>query len=217
VIYIFDICDTLYKSNTTFEFIDFYLVETHQKRKSVLLKQIRWKYSPVFLLLFLLGKITKTDCHKSAALQLLKGEKLENLENLATSFVLKELSLVSIRETHKILQDAKKSNATIFLVSSTIEPVAKAIAGQLEVNYLSSEIEVSQGLFIGKLKTDITGKKEKVLNKYIGQNEYTVVTDNFSDYNLVKSATQKHVVLYKPKHASYWKALNPNFIYPEKC
>lgn len=217
MIYIFDICDTLYQSNTTFDFIDFYLAETRQSAKRVFLKSVRWKYSPVFLLLLLLGRITKSDWHKTVSLLLLKGEKAENLDRYANSFFDKVLNSKCITATHQILQEAKLAGNKIYLVSSTIEPVAKAIAVRLGVEFFSSELKLESGIFTGMLANDITGQKEKVLKQFLGEISYSVVTDNISDYKLVAAAEHKYVVIQNQKHIKNWKALNPVLIFPNQC
>ena len=48
-IVVFDICDTLYYSNTTFDFIHFALAELKKTTELIAFTLLTKKYSPVFL------------------------------------------------------------------------------------------------------------------------------------------------------------------------
>lgn len=216
MIYVFDICDTLYFSNTTFDFIDFYLKRSGKRFKSLLLAWIRYKYSPLFIGLYLLSKISGKDIPKYFALKLLKGSSPEELENAAKVFYQEYLTDHQIANTHQILQEAQRQNSQVILLSSTLDPVARIIAKNLGVEVRSSELELKNGLVTGKLASDITGKKHHLLKVDSGSSGYTVVTDNFSDHELVKGAAKRYVVIHDKKAESHWEPLNPAFIYPQR-
>lgn len=216
MIYVFDICDTLYFSNTTFDFIDFYLKKSGSSFKSFVLGLIRNKYSPLFIVLYLLSKISGKDLPKYFALKLLKGSSTEELENVAKVFYQEYLTERRIFITHEILQEAQSQNFQVILLSSTLDPVARVIAENLHVDFESSELEQKDDFFTGRLKSDITGKKHHLLKENSGSAGYTVVTDNFTDYELVKGATNRYVVIHDKKAESHWEPLNPAFIYPQR-
>lgn len=211
--YIFDVCDTLYYSNTTFDFIKFVFKKKNSKFKLFLFNIYTYKYSPLFILFFLMQKVNNIDYSKLACLNLMQGYTKSRLEQYANQFYKEHLVKNKITETHILLEKAIFENQNICLVSASIDPVVKAIALQLNICYKSSELKYENEVFTGKLSKELKGKKQEkisVLNS--GDEDLIVVTDNFSDRALMEKATKCYAVIYKPEDLEYWKDLNPNYI-----
>lgn len=211
---VFDICDTLYRSNTTFDFIRFVLNKQQQAWKALLLKLYTTKYSPLFVLFYVLQKMLKQDVCKAQSLKLLKGLSKASLDQLAEQFRTDYLSQRAIADTHQMLQQFKASETTIVLLSASIDPVVRAIAQAFDVAFFCSELAYQDEVFTGQLAFEMTGKKQDKLAAFGADDKtvLTVVTDNFTDKPLMRLAQHRHAVVYSDEGRHYWQELAPHFI-----
>jgi phosphoserine phosphatase len=206
---IFDVCNTLYKSNTTFDYIKYVLKKENQIFKLYYFYLLNNKYSPIFTFLFIINKIAKKDFNKSISLKLLKGFTKIKLEKYAEKFYTEYLVTTEINETKKILSDAIIEHNKVILLSSSIEPVVKTIANNLNVSYFSTTLNFNNNVFTGEIKHDLTGKKHNCLPLNI-ISESTVVTDNFTDYKILQLAAKKIIVVNSKADMGKWKSLLNN-------
>lgn len=214
-LFVFDICDTLFYSNTTFDFIRFVLEKKKMTASLLWFRHYTQKSSPLFLALAVLQKLTKKDWPKKLCLQLLKGISKQELYQLGEDFEQKYLSSRTIAQTHVMLDELRKAGKTVVLISASIDPVVAAIAKALAVEFRCSELEYSlSGAFTGNLAYEMTGQKLNALQKMLNHQKagFAVATDNFSDRSLVEAAGKRYVVVYNEKALHFWKDLNPNFI-----
>lgn len=187
---ILDLCGTLYDSNTTMEFIKF----IHPKRY-ILIR------NPFFRIL---GKISHSlgfDLIRFCCIKTLSGYKKETLLKIAEEFFEKKLKHQKIDFTHIKLNEFKKQNQEIMILSATIDPIAEVVAKRLEVKFLSSKLEYNyDNKCTGKLKKDLLGRKHLHINKNIE----TIITDNKDDLEIIK-LSQKSIIISKPKDISFWE------------
>jgi phosphoserine phosphatase len=206
-----DVCDTLYRSNTTFDFIRF-VAAKRGGFSGVRLWVISSNQSPLFYLLILLNKVTGRDWPRQLALRFLRGMSSEELEKEATQFY--QQYLVP-RANQEIFEYIKKPGVTAILLSSSINPVIKAIAHANSLSYLCSELELKDGKATGQLQIDMTGRKHEVAKKLMAERAILsvgVITDNYSDWELVKLADERLVVVASEAQKNFWKPLSPHFI-----
>ncbi|PTO86898.1 hypothetical protein CWN98_12565 [Vibrio splendidus] len=191
---IFDICGTLFFSNTTFDFIVFF----HKKKKNTL----KWLYS--LLLTSFLGKILNRLSIlnvRNTLLWSLKGESRSCLIKVANDFYDEKLIYKKNYKAFCIL-DLQLEQTNVILSSASIEPVVYIIANRLGVDYYASELEYDGNwCFAGVFMNDNLGVKDKAVSIFKVK---TVVTDNLSDVNLCLRA-ENVVVFSKKKNANYWK------------
>lgn len=211
---VFDICDTLYRSNTTFDFIRFALNKQQKLWKVLLLRLYTTKYSPLFILYYLLQKITKKDVCKARSLRLLKGTSKPILDALAEQFRIEYLSQKKVAETHQMLQAFKAKQVPIVFLSASIDPVVRALAKAFEVDFFCSELAYQDHTFTGGVAFEMTGKKQDKLTAFgvDGQTVLTVITDNFTDKALMRLAQHRYAVIYSEEDRAYWGELSPHFI-----
>ena len=203
--YLFDICDTLYYSNTTFDFISFFLKRENPSNLEKF-NRISKRKTAIFILRYSILKLFKLDLFRIKAVTFLKGYSKEKLSDGVSAFYNEYLVKKEIGQTMNILKN--NLNKTI-LVSSSLDIIVNEIAKNLKVKkFFSSELEFENEICNGRLKLDITGKKYK----YFKNANYIVYTDNYSDYSLVKNATIKNVIVHKYTAKLFWKKLAPNFI-----
>ena len=85
---IFDVCWTMYKSNTTFDFIKYvYKVECINSFKLIFLNSLIVKFS-----ILLLGKLVGRDIYRELFVKLLKGFSKERLQKTSEKYFMLHLS-----------------------------------------------------------------------------------------------------------------------------
>lgn len=207
--FLVDICDTLFRSNTTFDFIK-YVVRSHVGKRFAF-AMITARYSPLFWILALTSRLTKKDIHRRWALLLLRKHSKSELEAAAAQFYDEYLSK---RKNPIVWSVLAQEAAKVILVSSTLEPVAEVIARNNNFGFRASTLsyEPTSGLFSGSLRGDLTGKKHQLVQELVAKGSYGVITDNFSDRELLKGATKRMVVINRPSHYARWKGVDAVFI-----
>jgi phosphoserine phosphatase len=206
-IYIFDVCGTLYHSNTTYDFLEYYFR-----------KKDKFKYCLIRVLLSLPGKVIFVTLSKmgikvgvrSFLIGLLKHENAYEVERFAILFVSDELNSKRFLKTQSILKKAQEENRRVVLVSASLEPVILAIADELGVKeYFSSILEKSEeGIYSGKLVQDLKGQKLMTIKKNfdIQAGEFFVYTDNLDDIALIE-LSKKAYVISKKRNLKKWESL----------
>lgn len=207
-----DIDDSLIRSNTTFDFLAY--IAKSSRGKQWRLGLLTHPASPLFLVLTALGRITGQDLIRNAALRILNGLENNYVEKMAFTFYengLKEKINPEVWNRMNKYQDALRC-----LASSTLQPVAHAIASSLGVAYRASELEEINGRLTGRLAVDLTGQKERVaieLKREHPVAKLVVITDNRSDRNLVAMADERIVVIRRESDKSFWSDLQPSYIH----
>ena len=84
---VFDVCDTLYASNTSFEFLDYYFADN---TRYIQFRKFS-KALPGKLLNYPLYRVLKYDGVKIFATSFLKGENIHQVDLAAKEFVYKQL------------------------------------------------------------------------------------------------------------------------------
>lgn len=197
--YLFDVCHTLYNSNTTMDFIDFF--HYINKTKVWCLPSFFFKRKIIKMVNALFFKVTKRDLIRFFAVSKLKGYSKRELYKSAQMFI---SSLPKIPEVHKILEDAKKKGQKIMLASASLDFIVQAIANELSVEVLcASKMEWKNNICQGRIKEDMLGRKNLFIPMSILNNSI-VVTDNLTDCNLIKHANHSYVVA-KPRRLKLWK------------
>lgn len=191
---IFDICGTLYSSNTTMDFCEFRCEKKLIKFILILSKSFLGKVVNKILI-----KFFKFDFIRKMHIKTLVDLKKEKIENDAIRFVKFFLKSKKNNEVHKLLDNFIKKN--IILVSATIDPVAKAISEELGgLSYISTTLEYSENRSTGRIKNDLLGNKQ--LHFKDDQVNF-IVTDNKSDLKLCQKAT-KVMIVSKSKNLNFW-------------
>jgi len=217
-VFVFDVCDTLFYSNTTFDFLRFVLAQRGSTGKQTVLKLVSKKWSPAFIGLVAMQKVLGGDPVKAVALRLLAGLSRAELYELGRRFVAEFLPSRRIARTHELLASLAPTATRVVLLSASLDPVIAALAEALGgVEFVSSQLEYdAQGICTGRLVHELTGKKPDALRDLlVSQNEplrLAVATDNFTDHGLVSQAAVRYVVVHNAAAKQFWQELNPQFI-----
>jgi len=193
---VFDVCGTLTKTNNTSDFIAF-----------VLRRDDRFRYA-LFLflrvcagLLHRLGirRLFKRDLIRDRQIAFLRGYSCARLQERSKQYVdgLSTKGLLN-RGILEALAQEKKQGKAVWLVSSAIDPPIVEIAKRLQVaNYYSSELETRDGHYTGRLKTDLLGDKQTVLERMavpVDLRSSSVYSDNPEDAAFMARFGTRHVV-----------------------
>jgi phosphoserine phosphatase len=143
---ILDVCGTLYKGNSTDDFIWF----TAKQKFKVIDYIIYFILARVFLALYT-KKIRKAKKRHLIAL-FFKGMKEKEMRVLSEDFF--SLYYLERCSLGKISQYLDKYTSTI-LVSASIDPPISMLAQYLKYDFYSSILEVSNGYYTGSFVSDI--------------------------------------------------------------
>ena len=202
---LFDICGTIYQSNTTFDFLEY----TFSNRQSFKLYKgiyhtYLWK-----VLNKTLRQLFTYDLTRVIALKFLKGYKrdelIEKVEEYYDSFLKPRKNVAITNVIQKINEDRE---TRIILLSATIDVVAEVIASRLGLQeYYSTILEYQNGKCTGTIKKDLLGKKlTLVKNLDIESLISSFYTDDFSDVPVLDIAKEKNIVVY-PKYKKRWEKI----------
>lgn len=204
-LYVFDICGTIFKSNTTFDFLTFWLTPRSKYYSSFdkLRKTFIWK---------VINKITRTYLHvditRIIALRFLKGysrlQLLEGADMFYETYLIKHLNDYVVGKLKELYVNP---SCNVLVASATIDVVAEVIARKMQIKkWYSSELCYLDGICQGKLSKDLLGKKIDLVQEIQNLTIDAVFTDDFSDIPLLKEASQKNIVVY-PKTDKKWKKI----------
>lgn len=206
----FDVCDTLYRSNTTFDFLQ-YFFQKKAPEKLNSLKQIGSRKTLQYWARAIKFRVFNSDPYKRAAIQLLAEFPVSEVNDEAANFVKEQLSTCAIAETNALLlQEIKKGNHPI-LISNSIEPVVKAIAEQYNLKYFATTLQIIDDRYTGRIEVDLMGIKHQCLTEY-QDHKIAVVTDNRSDRKLIEMANKPYVVIHQERDKAFWSPIAPTFI-----
>lgn len=192
-----DLCGTLVKENTTFDFFNKKVLP----RKSFFLRLL-WRSKLIQLVtkLFSICKI-KCDLTKIICLYIMRGYSEAELKYLANSYI-DSLSWRSdiLNKIEKIVQYGYKP----VIVSASLPFLVEAVSNHLMIaTYVSSTMEFKNGSFTGRLLTDLQGNKVDVLANYNAEKSI-FITDNLDDV-LCKSVVNYFIAVTDVENLLYWK------------
>ena len=212
-IVIFDVCNTIYDSNTTFDFIAYVLHRQHPLRYEYF-KWLTRQWSPLFWLALILCKVLNKDIIRIRCVKLLRGISKAELNEWAEKFYNQHLLKRQVPEVCRLLTKAKQSNE-VWLFSNSIEPVVQVIAYHLDAKYEATQIEYDMHEnFTGNIVLDLAGRKQEIFEQRFGKDVQLkmMCSDNKSDADILKCAERPFVVIYKKADKKFWRKLNPTFI-----
>ena len=190
-IVIVDICGTLFHSNTTFDFLDFYLKSKKYQRFRKISQNILIK-----ILNSILFYLFRLDVIRWYAILHLNGANLKELNTYMNYFY---DSILKYKINHSVLLKINElaKEKQLVLVSATLDFIALTISQKLNIPlFFSTELKYDNfGTCKGKIEKDLLGNKLYLLKRYFLDKKYdTVITDNFSDKTLFLQNTINYVV-----------------------
>jgi phosphoserine phosphatase len=214
---VIDVCDTLYFSNTTHDFIDF--VARHERSNHRLLYVLlNSRVSPLRYALIGLSVFTGWDYLRTFNIGMLKGRRRDEVQDLAERFVRECLNDRKVPVTHRIVDDYRSARkGRIVLCSSSIEPVVAAVAKELAVDgYVCTTLELSDGIYTGLVADEVYHDKLNDLGRAgISSPIDLAISDNLSDLKLLKSAKTCFAIAHSDQKREFWKKHQVELIDPK--
>ncbi|MFW5968591.1 MAG: HAD family hydrolase [Persicimonas sp.] len=209
-----DVCDTLYRSNTTADFVRYVVERRGSVWRRAAYAAVMRRWSPVFLGSAVLYKAARVDVGRRLLIGLLRGFEREELEELGASFVDEVLGARRVEETHRRVEEALERGDRVLLASASVDAVVDAVAEKLGVEAVSSQLDYDDdGRCTGRLAFYAKGRKLAPVRERLEDGmQLTVMTDNVSDRGLLEAAHEPIVVLRRPEHRSRWEGLEAEFI-----
>ena len=202
-IVVFDVCGTLYNSNTTFDFLDYHFAGN---KKYKIFKKLRNNFL-IKAVNHVINKYFHIDWIRKVAIDFLKGVSVEEIALSAEKFVANELQTKKLNQTHELFNQYRGDGYKVILMSASLDFIIKEIHKQLDADdYYSTQLQVINNKYTGRVVIDQTSKKAHTLKQaYTTISDLVVVSDNLSDYTLVDMASQKHIICWKQKHHDFWQ------------
>lgn len=201
---IVDVCWTMYRSNTTFDFISFVV----KRQKNFNLSFFLLNTFAVKLLLIALGRIFKKDYYRYCYIRLLKGYHYDELAKYVDQFYQEFLISRKIEFTFNLL-DGFVDKTDVILCSASLDIIVEKVANDFGVKYFASHLAFKNNFCLGLLESDLLFSKHELFSD---TEIDCVITDNLSDYNLVKRA-KNPIILSNKKNVIFWEERNINVNY----
>ncbi|GAA3948337.1 HAD-IB family phosphatase [Chitinophaga oryziterrae] len=207
---VIDICGTLFDSNTTFDFIKWYLHRQNKNRDRLfsLMRMLPVKALNKCSIQFL-----KLDVVRIILIRLLNGLDKVFLKEEAKAFYQEFLLSRKRSEILSIVETLREQGYDLILVSATLDFIAEEIAEKLNIRqFFSTTLYYKDGICSGKIKEDLLGRKEIILTSIMKQyKEVLTITDNKSDLSLINQSSHSYIISLR-KDVHYWEQrLKENF------
>jgi HAD superfamily phosphoserine phosphatase-like hydrolase len=203
---VFDLCDTLYYSNTTHDFIDFFIARSSSPLKKLRFHLMNNQLSPLRYATIAFGVLAKRDLFKEFNVSMLGGSSEEQVLREAAAFVSEFLPERKIDRTHELIRECSAAGLRVVLCSSSIEPVVKAVAEKLGFpTYIATTLETADGRYTGRIAEEMSGKKLAAIAERLGAARIEcAVSDNASDLDLLLAAKRGVAVAHSDRKRSFW-------------
>ena len=201
-ILVVDLCNTIYKSNTTQDFFS-YVFKSDERYKKIKRKNSNIGFKIVNKLS---NKILKYDMSRALITKILKDKTDIEIENLVSNFINEFLEQKKITGVHDLISDYKNKGYKVIIMSASYGFIVKAVVEKLSLDgYISSEAEIIDKKFTGKVSSDILYTKFKVFkSKYVDYTNLIMITDNETDYDFVKKTDKSYIVINN-NNKMFWK------------
>ncbi|KJE27992.1 HAD phosphoserine phosphatase-like hydrolase, IB family protein [Geobacillus kaustophilus] len=206
---LFDVCGTIFHSNTTFDFLEYYLKNNktfrvfNKIRKSIILKITN----------HLIYKLTKIDLMRLIATRFLNGSSLEDIQKASKEFVKILVKYKLNKQIYDLIVQYKNAGYHIVLFSGSYSFIVEEVMKLINADaFYASSLKIKDNVVTGKYDKDILLKKKEIFKKeYKQYSDLVVVTDNKTDLDLIEIAT-KGFIVSKKKNKNFWLSKKLNHI-----
>jgi len=203
---VFDVCNTLYYSNTTLDYIEFFLKKNKAYPKLFLFYFINKKTSPFFWIFLVVEKFFAKNLIRNLSIGLLRRISKKQIYDFGKRFVNEFLPAKTIPQVHDMLHQAISAKAEVRLISDSLDPVINPLAKNFGLDYMAGEMEFRDELFTGRLKPFVD--KLTIIDKMreaINYKRLTAISDNKSDRQLLETADLGYAIIHKKRDINFWQ------------
>jgi len=200
---IIDICGTLYDSNTTFDFLDFCIKSRSYLFFRRLSKTLMWRAFNKACM-----SLMRSDVTRALAVGHLRGLSEETLKHEADTFYNDVLVHLERKKVLQKVRDYLSEGCRVVLVSATLDFIAKTIAEKIGIQEVyATELNYEEGICMGSIRTDLlSGKYEYLMSMGFKTPFDVTITDDFSDWKLLKESVESMVVS-RHEQVARWQQL----------
>jgi phosphoserine phosphatase len=206
MIWVFDLCGTLYRENTTFAFVESVDGAGLDWRRAYVRRR---RFPPLRVFNRVLSTAGLDVCRVLAA-RMHQGAQRGSLE-ASTRAILP--GLTPVPTTHRLLEACRQRGDTLVLATASFDFIAKPIGETLGFRHVvSTELAWdAQGRCLGSIDRDLLGRKWAAIEPLVRGEAFEVVTDNLDDIDLVRRASRAHVISRR-RDAGYWASVRADVI-----
>ncbi len=183
-----DLCGTIVKENTTFDFLyKFGYINKNSVR---------------YILLRLLYKIIRVDLIRKHAINSIAGVGYDILIKQSREYI----SMCSINsQVMTLINEYRRNGYEIIIVSASLDFIVSGFAEMLNVDqYHGTELEYIDKICTGIIVNDLLDAKEKVVRVPSCKDHYVMISDNFGDMNVMRGMSESIPVVYNYKQKKFW-------------
>lgn len=215
-LFVADVCGTLVRDDTTLGLLAHHFSQQPKRQwRLQFLRLMTERLSPFRLAVGLLERITGKHILKHVLVRMLNNDTVHSLESSAKSYAQWLLAERTVTSVWDVLTPAIQEHRVV-LASASLQPVVSALAEQLGIKYVASELESQKGILTGRYKHDLTGLKIQALSDLIGtdlkKQKYHAISDNLTDRELLDGAQKAFVVLHHELHRKRWTGLSATYL-----
>ncbi len=214
--FVVDVCGTLVQEDTTLGLLRYHFNRCEDGAfRSALLSWLTARGSPLRWGFVVLEKATGRHYLKHLLVRLLAGVQASVLDESGRAYVDSLLNSKRVQPVWDRLSRVGQLDH-IILASASLEPVVRALAEAMGARYVSSKLEVRDGVLTGRYVEDLTGHKESAIVRKYGQgalaSPFAAFSDNISDRPLLAKACYACVVLHRESHRARWANLSADYV-----
>lgn len=200
---VFDVCDTIYKVNTTFSFLDHFF---ENNKKYLFFRKIS-RLLPVKVFNYFFYKVFKKDIIRFCGTSFLSGKEVEEVQKYSHTFVHTHLVQEIKNSTSSMLNQYKDQGYQIVLMSGSYTFIIEEVAKYFDVDHFyASKLNILNGNYTGKYDEDILLDKYELLKREFKEiDDLIVVSDNKSDLELMLASDQAFAVCNNENDIKFWK------------
>lgn len=210
-ILIIDICGTLYQSNTTFDMLDYFF---YDRKEYKIIKCFR-KNRLISFINSLIFRLFKKDIMRHLAIKFLSGYSYADLHKMSQEFLFNFLQSRKNPDVFRIIDSYRLFGSKLISVSATLDCIGEVVAedNNFELVY-ASELSYKGNICKGYLKRDLLGNKKQIIDE-LNIKSFDLITDNYSDSDIIEMSTNVFLVQYKNKKNKWSRVLSENIL--KKC
>ena len=175
-IVIFDVCDTIYKTNTTFFFLDCYF---KNNKKFYIFRKLT-RFYPLIVLNYIFYKFLKKDFIRLYATSFLKGEEVKKVKSFSAELVKSNLSELINKSVEKMIKEYKNKGYQVVLMSGSYDFLIAEVAKYFATDsFYASKLKVTENFYTGEYEDDILMNKFELFTKNFNfYDKLSVVSNN---------------------------------------
>lgn len=195
--WVFDLCGTLFRENTTFAFMDHL-----EGPQGLACRYVRARKLPPLRLINKVLFLMHWDVLRILSARSLRGRSRDELQASASRML---PFLTPVAQVQALLKACQERGDQVLIASAAFDFIVAAAAERLGVeHYRCTQLAYDQtGRCLGTITEDHLGNKHHHLQDWI-QKPFTLITDNVDDTHLVRLA-EKAYILTPVSRLSYWQ------------